>query len=89
MQIQASPMNDDEHGNNEKSGSTASDFLNFFDASFHLENQDILYIKRESVTSNRSNGQNDQYKNCSIKSNEEKNECQSNNIINTDSGKKT
>ena len=81
-------MNDDENGNNEKSGSQASDFLNFFDASFHLETNDSVYVKRESIGSNRSNGQNDQYKNCSIKSNDEKTENQSNNIINTDTGKK-
>ena len=82
-------MNDDENGNNEKSGSPALDFLNFFDASFHLENHDSVYVKRESVGSNRSNGQNDQCKNGSIKSNDEKTDCQSNNIINTDTGKET
>ena len=43
------PLDNDANGNNDQRGSPLADFLNFFDASIHIESNTIVDVNEKSV----------------------------------------
>ena len=49
LKIEPIPLDNNAIGNNDQMGSPTKDFLNFFDASIHVEKNKLLHVKDESV----------------------------------------
>ena len=49
LEIEPLPLDNDANGNNGQTGSPTADFLNFFDASIHVEKNKLVDVKEENV----------------------------------------